>query len=255
MALEQQPAGVGEVPTFERSCEIAHALILGLHVTNATRHARLELLAPLRIAGRLMAVLDAGVDDDERRLGRNGDEPVLERAAVEQDRVTLATQERRSLVEDAARHADRPQLGALTRKRELERLELEIRDRAEAGPAPERCRDERPAPTGRSEVTAPREGTGGAAVAATAQRSAPNRRRPRAPVGGERRRGTETLRDERHLTALGRDVDRDPVLDRDREHEAAAVVGVLTDQVHAAGRPRGAHLWSRRAGQNFPNCS
>ena len=81
-----------------------------------------------------MAVRDAGVDDDERGLGRDRDEPLLERAAVEQDGMALATEQRRRLVEDPARHADRSQLGALARERELERLEHEVRNRTERKP-------------------------------------------------------------------------------------------------------------------------
>jgi geranylgeranyl pyrophosphate synthase len=56
---------------------------------------------------------DAGVDDHDCELGRQRDELVLERRRVEEERVTGAPEERRRLVEDAARNADRAELGAL----------------------------------------------------------------------------------------------------------------------------------------------
>ena len=92
-------------------------------------HARAG--APLGVGGVLEAPGNTGVDDQERGLGRDADEPVLERTAVEQDRALVGSEQARGLVEDAARHADRPQLRPLAEEGELERLELEVGDRAE----------------------------------------------------------------------------------------------------------------------------
>ena len=78
-----------------------------------------------------MAVRDRRVDDDERGLRRHRHELELERPAVEQDRLALAAEHGRGLVEDPARDADGAQLGSLTRERERERVELEAGDRAQ----------------------------------------------------------------------------------------------------------------------------
>ena len=56
---------------------------------------------------------------------------MLERAAVEQDRLAGPPEKRCGLVEDPARNADGAQLGAPARLGELERLDLELGDRAE----------------------------------------------------------------------------------------------------------------------------
>ena len=56
---------------------------------------------------------------------------MLERRAVEEDRGVGPAEDARRLVEDPARHPDRPQLGPLAGEGELERLELEVGRRAE----------------------------------------------------------------------------------------------------------------------------
>jgi len=199
-----------------------------------------------------VTVLDAGVDDDECRLPRHGDEPVLERAAVEQDRVALTPEQRRGLVENPARHADRAQLCTLTCERQLERLELEVGDGAERKPdgdlersrgrearADRQVRRQRAAEPDRRASEEVELGGDGLRVAHPAFRCRS------APVRRERRRSAEALRDQRHVLVDSGDVERDAVLDRDRQHEPAAVVGVLADQVYATRRPRDADACSR----------
>ena len=107
------------------------ALVLGSDVAHARLHARLQLGAAVRVAGRLVAVRDARVDDHERGLLRHADEPVLERSAVEQHRVAFPAEQRRRLVEDADRSADGAELGAAAGLGKVDRLEAPVRDLAE----------------------------------------------------------------------------------------------------------------------------
>jgi hypothetical protein len=165
---------------------------------------------------------------------------MLERAAVEQERRSLQAEQGCGLVEDSGRNSDGAPLGALAGERELERIELEV-----GGSAQRERHHDLEGPRG-TESGAPRE------------------------IGVERaldpNRGTsesgEFLGDARHITAptthlaapVRRELDRfarraeldafcglglkpDAELDRDREDEPAAVVGVLADQVDASGRP------------------
>ena len=134
VTLEEQATRGGEVATFESGREVTNPVVLGLHVTDPTRHSVFELLPPPRVARRLVAVRHGGVDDDERRSGRERNKPVLESAAIEQDRLALPTEQSCCLVEDAARHSDRTQFGALACERECVRVELEARNRAEREP-------------------------------------------------------------------------------------------------------------------------
>ena len=70
--MPKNASRVVEVVPFECHGEVSHALVLRLHVTDALRHAPLELLPALGVAGGLVAVVDARVDDDERSLRRDG---------------------------------------------------------------------------------------------------------------------------------------------------------------------------------------
>ena len=92
----------------------------------------LELTTPLGVRGVLEAPGNTGIDDQEPDVRRNGDQSVLQRTAVEQDRVLVGPEQAGGLVEDAARHAHGPQLRPLAEEGELERLELEVGDRAES---------------------------------------------------------------------------------------------------------------------------
>ena len=121
------------------------------------------------------------------------DEPVLERRAVEQDRRARVAEHARRLVEDPARDADRAQLGALARERELERLELEVRDRAEGERDPdlERGGGREPGPGRQVRVDGGDEPDRRAAEGGELRRdglavAAPAGRRRARPVGGER---------------------------------------------------------------------
>ena len=148
----------------------------------------------------------AGVDDDERSVCGDRDEPVLEGAAVEQDRLAFAPEQCRRLVEDPARHADRPQLGALARERELERVDLEVRNRAERERDRDLERRRRREPRADRQVGADRSGQADGGPAEQVELGSdrlrvarPALRRRAAPVGGEGRRGAEALRAERDL--------------------------------------------------------
>ena len=215
----------------------------------------LELASPVGVARALVAVRDRRVDDDECRARRHRDGRCS--SVPQSSRIASPSRPstRRGLVEDPARHADGAQLGALAGAARARAARPRTRRprRARARPTPRappttrarrrsgrseshrpRQPDRRPAeqielggdrlrvarPAGRPQAPPPSAANGGAAPK-------PLRRRARSRPG---RRATST---------------RDAVLDRDRQDEPAAVVGVLADQVDAAGRPRDARRRSR----------
>src|SRR5947209_1992375 len=91
----------------------------------------LELLPALCVPGMLVTARHARIDDEERGVLGDGNPPVLERRAVEQDRRVALAEHARRLVEDAAGNADGAELRPPACLRELERLELELGDRTE----------------------------------------------------------------------------------------------------------------------------
>ncbi len=102
-------------------------------------HPGLQLAAAVGVRRRLVTVRHARVDDDERRSLRHRHEPVLERPGVDQHGVPWAAEQRRRLVEDPDRDADRARLRALACQRELEWLELAGREiRGHPGREPDR---------------------------------------------------------------------------------------------------------------------
>jgi hypothetical protein len=145
---------------------------------------------------------------------------MLQRRAVEQQRVPRTPEQRRRLVEDPRWNTRRRPLGALARPGDLQRLELEARDLAQ------RQRHGDLERAGRAEPGALRE----ICVDAPAQPDGRPAERSQLLIDGGRERRAQ-------LEAVGGlERERDPELDRDREGEPAAVVGVLADQVHAPGR-------------------
>ena len=100
------------VACFEGGDDLADALVLRMHVAQARQVAGLHLGTALRIAGVLQASRDARVDHEQLELSRERDLHVLQRAAVEQQRVLGAGEQRGRLVHDSARNADGPALGS-----------------------------------------------------------------------------------------------------------------------------------------------
>ena len=204
----------------------------------------LQLASPLGVGGVLETPWDAGVDDQERGVRRNADQPVLERVAVEQDRALVGSEQARRLVEDPARNAHGPQLRPLAEEGELERLELEVGDGAE------RERERHLEGGGRREPRSGREV--GRDRARQADRgptcvgelgghrlrvSRPSPSARAASVGGDGLRSPVPLGLERDLPLRANGCEPDPVLDRDGQDEPAAVVGVLADEVDPPRRP------------------
>src|SRR5581483_9036137 len=245
VAREEELARAREVAALERVDERKDAGVLVLHVPHARRHAGFELGTSSRVTGLLVCVGDARVGDDDRPLRRQAHEPMLEAAAVEEHRVTVAAEDARRLVEDPHRCPYRTHLGPPARLGELERRQGPL------GGGTQRDRDgdlergrRREARSGRNgRLDPPAEPRGRAAERGELGRhglgvSSPGlARRPEA-VGHELER-----------VRACRDVDANAELDRERQDEAAAVVRVLADQVDAARSPGGdAHRSSRTYG-------
>ena len=240
MARREELAERPDVAASQSRNGRAHTLVLARDVPETPRMSRLQLAPPFRIAGAFVGVSLAGVDDDERDVLGQPHPSMFECAAVEKERVLGAPEQRRRLVENAGRHPDRALLCPLTRAYQLERLELEICNRTER----KREHDhERP---GRAEARSARKvgidvaldpdggppevsellGYGGDVAAPTAHLAAAVRSYL----------CDFAVRDERD-PGRRRDGDADAELDRDRQDEAAAVVGVLADQVDPARSP------------------
>jgi hypothetical protein len=113
--------------------DLAHAFVLALDVPDARGMFLFELSAPIGVGGRRQPTRDPRFDDEQRELRRQRNVLVLERTRVEQERVTGARKQRCGLIHDPARYVDRAMLGTLERLREVERLDLELRDGAESG--------------------------------------------------------------------------------------------------------------------------
>ena len=188
--------------------------------------------------------MDAGVEDQERGARRSVDQPVLERTAVEQDRALGRSEEARRLVEDAARDSHRPELRPLAEEGELERIELEVGNRAER----ERNRhlegSGRREPRSRGKVGRDRARQANRRPAGIAELggdplhvSRPSVGARAVSVGGDGLRFAVDLGHERDLALRSSRCEPDAVLDRDGQNEPAAVVGVLPDQVDPPRRP------------------
>ena len=161
MTLGQRRTGADEISRRELVAEPQDARVLGDDVPEPTecdaveprqglepdlgrslgadlRHCRLELPSALGVAGvdvaATCAVLDTGGDHDEAGLPRDRHRRVLEAAAIEEDGLSLATEDRRRLIEDPAGDADRAQLGSLARRRERHRRQCERRRLAQRQP-------------------------------------------------------------------------------------------------------------------------
>ena len=118
---------------------------------------------------------------------------MLERGAVEEEGLSVASEEARGLVENPARHADREGLRTLAGAGELERFgsKLATAQSARATPTSSAAEEESPAPAGSVERIRPWRPTGGLpsrsslAATACANRAQPWReprlRPPRAP--------------------------------------------------------------------------
>jgi hypothetical protein len=234
---ERAPQGV-PVARLERDPDLEHALVLGAHVPQPPRIARLDLGAAPRVAGLVQSARAARVDHEQLEVARERHLPVLARPAVVEERVAGASQQRGRLVQQAARHPDRALLRTAAELGELEAVDLaplcvaerERRGHLERGRRGQACargevRDDPPAEAGR------RPELGG----------------DRAHVAAPALVGAEALRGEVDLLAAGLADDGDSEVQRDREHEPAAVVRVLADQVDAPGRAEDVRSAQRRA--------
>ena len=102
--------------------------------------------------------------------------------------------------------------------------------------------DESPAPGGRSDSTVPTSPTGGRpSVESSAATPWPYRAQPvdagPPPSAGNGSAAPKREESSRTSSATRAHPERDPELDRRRQHEAAAVVRVLADEIHPARRP------------------
>ena len=166
---------------------------------------------------------------------------VLERARVEQERVSGAAEQRRGLIHDPARDADGSMLGALQRAGEVERLDLELGDRAQSR------RDRDLECRRRREAGADRE------VRAHGSLDPDGRPPERGQLLLDRsdvplpaavvRRTRPTSSD---VVSRRDALDANAEVERDRQHEPADEVGVLADQVDAARRPERARVSTPR---------
>ena len=182
------------------------------------------------------------------------DEPVLERAAVEQDRLALRARaamrpgrgSRTARRRRAARRAGTPARARAARPRSPRPRRARARPRPRAPPTTRARR--RPADRSRSSPPARRR----AGRADRARRRPPARSAPSLRPQCRCRPAAKGCAAPKPLRARARSrlrhgatSSRDAVLDRDRKDETAAVVGVLADQVDATGRPRDARRRSR----------
>ena len=206
MALEQQPAGRSR-GRRARARPRSRAPAGSRSARGATRRG-MPASAP---AAAARTPTSHGCARRRSRRRRAPPRPATRRAGARACRSragphALATEERRGLVEDPARHADRPQLGPLARKRELERIELELRDRAECEPDGDLERSRRREARPHRQVRGDRSGETDRRPPEQMQLGG-DRLRVARPAGGsrtasvriERRCGTESLRDERHV--------------------------------------------------------
>ena len=191
----------------------------------------------------LEPVADPRVEDDDRDVLWQRDEPVLLGGAVEQERVAATGEQAHRRVHEADRHADGSVLRLARDVRELEPRKLEARRPAEREPDRDRQRrrgresgadrhggrhpsvepDRRPASLGQER------GDGGREAAPAGE---PGLRRP---VGRElHHRLGKRGRLEPDGVLVRPPVHRDTAIDGHGQDEPAGVIGVLPDEVDAA---------------------
>ena len=243
--LGQHVAGAPAPRLGQPLRRVARRLAQRAHPELARR--RLALGAALVVARLGVLVRGAGVDRDElpaaqverHRLDR-------ERREVDPQRVALGAEQRRELVEQPGLGADPVVLDPRAELRQLDPVGLLGARHAEQGEAQrrlERRRGGQPGPAG----DVAREGDAGRhELDAGGGELGHDAARERAPalggLGAGEREGVglaEILRDDLDAVAgerLGRG--GDAAIDRERQREAAVVVGVLPDQVDAAGAAR-----------------
>jgi|GEM_PF-4910439 len=93
--------------------------------TTEDGQGRPQLLGALAVAGGLQSTSDAGVEDQHHVPLGQRDQPMLERAAIQQHAVVGATEDRGGLVHDPGRHPDGPVLGRPAQCGEVQRLQGE----------------------------------------------------------------------------------------------------------------------------------
>ena len=182
----------------------------------------------------------AGIDDEKCESGRKVDPAPLERPAVEQERLPFPSEQRCSLIEDPRGHGHCSLLGTLTGPRELQWLELEVRDRAER-----KCHDHlqgsrgaEARPAGEIRFHDALEPDGRTTELGQLLRDSSDVAAPAPSVAGP-------VRVQLYHFPLGDEGDAfrrrgrqlDTQVDRDRQDEPAAVVRVLSDEIDAPGSP------------------
>ena len=210
------------------------------------RHASLALPAAVVVARGRVLVRRAGVERHERvaaqverhRLER-------ERREVDPHRVPRLAVQRRELVEQSGAGADVEVLHARAQLRQLDvgpRAPPHQRPPGAPGPARrERCGGREPRAAGEVAFDGQPAGAHARTRRLPARHRAVHERSPtRAPRGKYELVVLAEIERVRLMTARGRlGGHGDPALDREGQREAGVVVGVLSDQVDAAGRAGG----------------
>jgi len=203
--------------------------------------------------GRVL-VAHAGVDDEQFEAGgieTERDDLGLEGSAVEEHGRVPASEQRGRLVHDAGRCSDGHILSQLTDFRELGAAQAELPDVAQRqrDRALESCRRGQPRPDRHRRVDEDVEAGHGAEVSAGASEGPGDAQRIGGPAA--ERLGLhigevdldefvgERAADARTGVVAHADRGDRPAVDSERQHEAFVVVGVLADEVDAAGsRPQ-----------------
>ena len=194
-----------------------------------------------------MRVGRAGVERDELPVAEVERDAARPRACGSRSaaRGRAREQQRRELVQQAGLGADpvvlhpRAQLGELAQV--VRRLLAREREQREASAASSAAEEERPLPRGRSPVISSAPGASVVAGGAAARRPCRARTRasPSRALGRRRTRRARRGRARRPRSASARRRgDGDAAVDRERHREPVVVVGVLADQVDAAGAER-----------------
>ena len=91
----------------------------------------LEFATPLGVAGKLVYVTNARIDDHQRDPLRKWKQVIPQRRTVQEDRAALFPEHRGGLIHDPARHPDRAHLGALAGAGLFKRIKFEVGDAAQ----------------------------------------------------------------------------------------------------------------------------
>ena len=243
--MARAPAGSGSA---SRSAASGSASLRYSTPSASRRGAALR--AALVVAALGVRVGRARVGGDElpaAELERHGLD--RERLEVDPQRAALLAEQRRELVEQAGLGADpvvldaRAQLGQL----DVGRAPRRPRRRAARGTARPRARprSERPEPCAARRLDdRSRAGASSTPAAVELRHRAAHERAPAVGAARGRRAGTSSVspRSMRHhldaVAAQRLGGHRDAAVDRERQREPAVVVGVLADQVDAAGAAR-----------------